>query len=145
MQDRQEDGALDREPKPPAGDPLSEHVGDATLPPQALEDECRPDGDGLRRDALATRMRVEHEQLVGKAAETFDEAIELAGGAELVQTSQPMEHPLNQAPIHALVFDEQQVRAVTVGLRADEHGFRVSSQYSSSQAVFKPSTRPVSR
>ena len=42
MQHRQEDGALDGKPKSPAADPLREHVGDATLPPQALEDQGGP-------------------------------------------------------------------------------------------------------
>src|SRR5262249_31890911 len=105
---------------------------DPALAPQALDDERGPHGDRVRGDARAARVRIEHEQLVSETAETLQQAIELSRRAQVIEPAQAMEHALDLAAIDAFVFDEQEVRAVAVGLGADEHGCRVSPNDSES-------------
>ena len=62
---------------------------------------------------------------------SFQDGVELPGRVELVEAPQAMEHSLDQSAMDALVFDQEQVGAIAVGLCADEHGRCVSSDITS--------------
>ena len=121
MQHRQKDRALDREIKTPRRQQVRQDPSDPTLVPQPLDDQRGTDGDGLRRHAVAAGMGVEDEQLLRKPPETLHDGVELSGRLELVEAPQPMEHPLDQAAVDPLVFNEEQIGAIAVRLSADEH------------------------
>jgi hypothetical protein len=50
-----------------------------------------------------------------------EQGIELAGGEQLIEPAQAVEHALADLAVHALIFDDEQVGAVAIGLGADEH------------------------
>src|SRR2546428_10571836 len=82
----------------------------------------------LRGHAVAACMGVEHEELLRETPKTFQDGVELPGRLEFVEAPQAVEHPLDQAAVDPLVFDEEQIRTIAVCLSADEHAvFLVSS------------------
>jgi hypothetical protein len=60
----------------------------------------------------------------------MEQGIELAGGEQLIESAQTVEHALLDLALDVLVLDDQQVGAVAVGLGAGEPtgGLPVSSQ-----------------
>jgi hypothetical protein len=62
----------------------------------------------------------EHGQLVGEAAQRGQQAVELSAGLKLIESPQPMQHALLDAPVNALALYEQQVSSSGGGLGAQE-------------------------
>ena len=120
MQHGQKPRPLERELKPPRRRQLPHHLSDARLLPQPLEDQARADALGACGQALAIGVRPEYRVLLREAPERGQQPIQLATGPQLVESPQAMKHPLLDAPVDALILDQEQVGAVPVGLRADE-------------------------
>ena len=66
------------------------------------------------------RVRPEYRVLLREAPEGSQQPIQFATGLQLVESAQAMKHPLLDAPIDALILDQEQVGAIPVGLSADE-------------------------
>ena len=120
MQHRHKHRPLERELKPPRRRQLPHHRADARLLPQPLEDQRRTDGLGARRQTLAVGVRSEYRILLREAPERGQQPIQFAAGPQLVESPQAMKHPLLDAPVDALILDQEQVGAIPVGLSADE-------------------------
>jgi hypothetical protein len=122
VEHREEDRPLDAEAEATRRQLGAQHVANSRLAPEAIEHQARPHSDGFGRQGLALRMGVEHDDFLGEPSEALDQRIELPGRPQLIESTEPMEHALDQATLDALVFHEEQVSPGAVGLRADEHG-----------------------
>ena len=64
--------------------------------------------------------------LVREPAQGGEQGIELAGGQQFIEPAETVEHPLTDLAVDTLVLDHDEVGAIVIGLRADEHGACVS-------------------
>ena len=58
--------------------------------------------------------------LIREPAEGVEQGIEVAGGEQLVESAQAVEHALADLAVDAFILDDEKVGAVAIGLGADE-------------------------
>ena len=100
----------------------AQHLIDSALLPETLKDERGTDDASAGCDGFAVGMGAQDGVLFREAAEGMQQCIELAGGEQLIQPTQPVKNALLDLAVDALVLDDEQVSAIAVGLSADEQG-----------------------
>jgi hypothetical protein len=71
-------------------------------------------------------VRAQHRQLLLKTTERGEQTIQLAGSAQLIESTTPSKYPLLNVTLDALILDQQQVGSVRIGLGADKNRQYVS-------------------
>jgi hypothetical protein len=121
LQHGQERGSFDGELEVAIPQQAAQDLADATLLPQAFKDKSRTDDARTRDDGFAVGVSAQDRVLFREPAEGVEQAIELVGGEQLIEPAQAVEHALADLAVNALIFDDEQVGAVAIGLGADEH------------------------
>ncbi len=122
MQHGEEDGPLDVELEAASFQQLLDDPLAAGLLPEPLEDEDGPDVPGGDGGELSLGVCRQEEDVATQSCPREQEAIELAGLLELIESPQGGDDALPWSPVFPAVLDDLEVGAWAGGLGAEEHG-----------------------
>ncbi len=126
MEHGEEDGPLDVELEAACLQKLLDDPLTAGLLPEPLEDEDRPDVPGGDGGELALGVRRQEEDVAAQSSARDQEAVEMPGLLELVESPQGGDDALPRPPVFPAVLDNLEVGAWSGGLGAEEHGTLVA-------------------
>ena len=122
MQHGHEEDSLDGELELPASQQPLEHLRQAELLPDALEDQRRTDVHGrLRRDAVLAQG-ADHRGVLGEPGTGTEHGIELSAFPQPIEPPQRRDDPLLDMTINAFVVNDLQVLVPSGLFNAREHG-----------------------
>ena len=122
MQDGEEDGPFDVALEAASLQQLLDDPLAPGLLPEPLEDEDRPDVPGGDGGELSFGVRRQEKDVAAQPCARDQEAVEMPGLLELIESPQGGDDALSGSPVFPAVLDDLEVGAWSGGLGAEEHG-----------------------
>jgi len=123
VQYRQIDGALDVEAETPPGQMLAQDGLTAGLAPEMAEHQIGANAAAAQFRQLAAVEAGQHDGAAGMTGCRGDQAVEQAGGLDLIAPAERLDDPLDVAAALADVLDEVEILVAADLLDTNEHGW----------------------